>query len=146
MARKVRPSLSHADPLAWWQLLHPGFLCADTFPGDPLPETTSLAAVLAGSLSAVPSPSRPAVGRIALVDRAAHRGELELGAMAKTFANLLDQRLPGVVSLCQSEGRPLVPTADHGLSLVGGRLMHGGGGVFERVVCRIVWPSVQKRS
>ena len=106
----------------------------------------NLAAVLAGSLSVAPSPGRPAVGRIALVDRAAHRGELGLGAMAKTFANLLDQRLPGVVSLCQSEGRPLVLTADHGLSLVGGKLMHGGGGVFERVVCRIVWRSIHKRS
>jgi hypothetical protein len=106
----------------------------------------NLAAALAGSLFATPSPGGAAVARIALVDRAAHRGELGLSSMNQTFATLLEQRLPGVVSLCQSEGRPLVLTADHGLSLVGGRLMHGGGGVFERVVCRIVWRSAQKRS
>jgi len=114
----------------------------------------NLAAALAGSLSAASSPGRPTVARIALVDRAAHRGELRLAAMTEAFASLLEQRLPGVVALCRSEGRPLVLAADHGLSLVGGRLTHGGGksaeyvggksaeyvgGVFERAICRIVW-------
>jgi hypothetical protein len=107
----------------------------------------NLAAGLAGSLSASASPGRAAVVRIALADRAAHRGELRLSAMAEAFAGLLERQLPGVVALCRAEGRPLVLTADHGLSLAGGRLAHGGGGVFERAICRIVWtPPAAKRN
>ncbi|MGA2613680.1 MAG: DUF6079 family protein [Spirochaetia bacterium] len=106
----------------------------------------NLAAALSGGLSAARSPGQAAVARIALVDRAAHRGELRLGAMAEALASLLEQRLAEVVSLCQSEGKPLVLTADHGLSLVGGRLTHGGGGVYERAICRITWRSARKQS
>ena len=106
----------------------------------------NLAAALSGGLSATRSPGQAAVARIALVDRAAHRGELRLGAMGEALASLLEQRLAEVVSLCQSEGKPLVLTADHGLSLVGGRLTHGGGGVFERAICRITWRPTHKQS
>jgi Family of unknown function (DUF6079) len=171
-------SLNRAAPGARWEWLRlegkvatPDSLALQLgLEGDPLEVLASngipyvqysgreenLAAALAGSLSAASSPGRPAVARIALVDRAAHRGELRLGAMAEAFAGLLQQQLPGVVARCQSESRPLVLTADHGLSLVGGRLTHGeggkpagyGGGVFERTICRIVWipRGPQKRS
>jgi hypothetical protein len=99
----------------------------------------NLAATLNASLTDATSSARPAIVRIALVDRAAHRGELRLSAMAEAFGSLLELQLPGVVALCRAEGRPLVLTADHGLSLARGRLTHGGGGVFERAICRIAW-------
>ncbi len=46
--------------------------------------------------------------------------------MAEAFRSLIELQLPGLVALCRADGRPLVLTADHGLSLVRGRLTHGG--------------------
>jgi hypothetical protein len=59
--------------------------------------------------------------------------------MADAFGSLLDELLPAAAALCAEEARALVLTSDHGLSLEGGRLTHGTGGVFERAVARVWW-------
>ena len=70
----------------------------------------NLADALSGALTDAPPPGRPVIVRIALVDRAAHRAELRLSAMAEAFGSLLEQRLPGIVTLCRTrEGRSFSP-------------------------------------
>ncbi len=65
----------------------------------------NLADALSGALTDAPPPGRPVIVRIALVDRAAHRAELRLSAMAEAFGSLLEQRLPGIVTLCRTAGK-----------------------------------------
>lgn len=94
-----------------------------------------LSAMLAGTLVS----GKPLVMRVSLVDRAAHQGAMRLSGMAEALTGLLGQLLPAAASACRAGGRPLVLTTDHGLTLTGGRLSHGAGGLFEQAVLRVAW-------
>ena len=77
--------------------------------------------------------------RFSLLDNAAHEVTLPLPSLPSTVRTLLARHVPGVMSVCAAQKRPLILTADHGLSWKGGRLSHGKGGVFEEAVPRIEW-------
>jgi hypothetical protein len=107
--------------------------------GIPYVQLTGREEKIAAALSASLVAGKPGVMRVSLVDRAAHHGELRLSAMAEALGSLLDAVLPAAVSLCRTDGRHLILTTDHGLSLSDGRLSHGSGGLFERAILRATW-------
>ena len=80
-----------------------------------------------------------AVIRLALIDRAAHSGELRLADMAGILKNIIEKELPSFCRLCKEQKRPLILTTDHGLSLTRDGLKHGKGGAYERTIFRAEW-------
>jgi hypothetical protein len=107
--------------------------------GIPYVQLTGREERIAAALSASLVAGKPGVVRVSLVDRAAHHGELRLSVMAATLGSLLEEILPAAVSLCRTDGRHLILTTDHGLSLSDGGLSHGSGGLFERAILRATW-------
>ncbi len=93
---------------------------------------------LSAWLQSVPA-DRAALVRLGALDRGAHQGALKLSDMAAILRHLLESQLPGLLRLCREQGRALVLTTDHGLSLGPGRLGHGAGGVYERAIFRATW-------
>jgi hypothetical protein len=98
-------------------------------------EEHGLAALAGSSLEA----DRPLVLRVALLDRAAHSGSMSLPGMRDALRHLLRTELEPLTALCRSEGRSLILTTDHGLSLTAAGLRHGQGGIYERAVFRVRW-------
>jgi hypothetical protein len=84
-------------------------------------------------------PGKPAVVRLSILDRGIHSGELSLGDMPAVLRKLVEHDIKGLCTFCAGQGRDLILTTDHGLSLEGGRLFHGKGGVYERAIFRAVW-------
>jgi len=93
---------------------------------------------LADWLQPLPA-GRAAVIRLGGLDRDAHQGSLKLAEMAAILRHLLERQLPDLLRFCRQQGRPLVLTTDHGLSLAFGHLSHGRGGVYERAIFRASW-------
>lgn len=93
---------------------------------------------LADWLQPLPA-GRAAVIRLGGLDRDAHQGSLKLAEMAAILRHLLERQLPDLLRFCREQGRPLVLTTDHGLSLASGHLSHGRGGVYERAIFRASW-------
>jgi hypothetical protein len=85
-------------------------------------------------------PDRPSVVRLTLFDKAAHLQTLRLSEMAVILRDILVRDLPPVLRACAQQGRTLILTADHGLSLTRKGLSHGRGGVYERTIFRGTWP------
>jgi hypothetical protein len=85
-------------------------------------------------------PGRPSVVRLTLFDKAAHQRTLRLSEMAVILRDILVRDLPPVLRSCAHQGRTLVLTADHGLSLTRTGLSHGRGGAYERTIFRGTWP------
>ncbi|MGA2977666.1 MAG: DUF6079 family protein [Spirochaetia bacterium] len=110
--------------------------------GIPYIQLTGREEKLSATLSASIVTDKPAVARVSLVDRAAHHGELRLSGMQGALGSLLEELLPAAVFLCRADARRLILTTDHGLSLSGGRLSHGGGGLFEQAILRAAWDPV----
>jgi len=77
--------------------------------------------------------------RFNLLDGAAHGAKLPLNLMPQVLASALSRHLPPLVAQCAARRRPLLLTADHGLSWNKGALTHGKGGVFEEAVVRVTW-------
>jgi hypothetical protein len=120
------------------------------FSGDTLEETESRGIpylAVAGNeeqglLSAVRSslvPETALVVRVAMPDRAAHAGGMRLSGMAEMVAELSARELPGLLAFCRDQGRHLILTTDHGMSLGARGLSHGGGGIYEEVLFRVEW-------
>lgn len=117
--------------------------------GDPVVELDSrgipyrsLSGDEAGELLDLAGPLRAgtaAVIRIAVLDRRAHTGEASLLDLAEHLDGFLARRMEALLGACRSQGRPLVLTTDHGLSLARGRLVHGKGGPYERAIFRLEW-------
>ena len=84
-------------------------------------------------------PDRPVVIRLAMIDRAAHDRGMRLSDMAGILRNILETGLPPLLDACRHEGRRLILTTDHGLSLTSKGLLHGKGGVYERTIFRAEW-------
>jgi len=84
--------------------------------------------------------SRPSVVRLTLFDKAAHQRTLRLSEMAVILRDILVRDLPPVLGSCAHQGRALVLTADHGMSLTRTGLSHGRGGAHERTIFRGTWP------
>jgi len=82
---------------------------------------------------------RPSVVRLTLFDKAAHQRTLRLSEMAVILRDILVRDLPSVLRACAQQGRTLVLTADHGLSLARTGLSHGRGGAYERTIFRGTW-------
>ncbi len=87
-----------------------------------------------------PPEGRSRVVRLALLDRAGHRGTARLDEMPELLRALLERHLPGMMADARKRGHALVLTTDHGQSLTRNGLAHGRGGVFERAVFRVTWP------
>jgi len=85
-------------------------------------------------------PDRASVARLTLFDKAAHQRTLRLSEMAVILRDILVRDLPPVLRSCAHQGRTLVLTADHGLSLNRKGLSHGRGGAYERTIFRGTWP------
>jgi hypothetical protein len=85
-------------------------------------------------------PDRASVVRLTLFDKAAHQQTLRLSEMAVILRDILVRDLPPVLRACAQQGRTLILTADHGLSLTRKGLSHGRGGVYERTIFRGTWP------
>jgi len=85
------------------------------------------------------APDRAAVIRVSLVDDAAHTARLRLFDMPVAVSTFLKKELPGLLQVCADQKRPLLMTADHGLSLTRTGLTHGKGGVYECSVFRMQW-------
>ncbi|MCX7031187.1 MAG: DUF6079 family protein [Spirochaetes bacterium] len=85
-------------------------------------------------------PDRASVVRLTLFDKAAHLQTLRLSEMAVILRDILVRDLPPVLRACAQQGRTLILTADHGLSLNRKGLSHGRGGVYERTIFRGTWP------
>jgi hypothetical protein len=84
-------------------------------------------------------PDKPAVIRVALVDEAAHAALLRLVEMPAAICGFLEKELPRLRDICATQKRRLIITTDHGLSLTGGGLSHGKGGVYEKAIFRAQW-------
>jgi hypothetical protein len=84
-------------------------------------------------------PGKAMVVRLGTLDREAHRGAFTLAQMTEKLRHLLESRLSPLLESCRKDGRPLILTTDHGLSLSAGALGHGGGGVYERAIFRARW-------
>jgi hypothetical protein len=102
-----------------------------TLVGDEEGSLTDLAPLRADSTAAVL--------RLALLDRRAHAGEATLEELAALLDGLLARRLDELAAACRAARRTLILTADHGLTLAGGRLVHGAGGPWERAIFRFQW-------
>jgi hypothetical protein len=85
----------------------------------------------------------PLLVRVALFDREAHAGGLRLEALLERFGPVVERHLDALRPACASAGRPLMVTADHGVSLARGGLTHGKGGVYERAAPRILVPTAR---
>ena len=85
-------------------------------------------------------PGRPSVVRLTLFDKAAHQRTLRLSEMAVILRDILVRDLPPVLRSCAQQGRTLVLTTDHGMSLGRTGLSHGRGGAYERTIFRGTWP------
>ncbi len=85
-------------------------------------------------------PGRPSVVRLTLFDKAAHKQTLRLSEMATILRDILVRDLPPILRSCAEQGRTLVLTADHGMSLARAGLSHGRGGAYERTIFRATWP------
>jgi hypothetical protein len=85
-------------------------------------------------------PGQPLVARLTLFDKAAHQRTLRLSEMAVILRDILVRDLPPVLRSCAEQGRTLVLTADHGMSLTRTGLSHGRGGTYERTIFRGTWP------
>ena len=78
---------------------------------------------------------RAVVVRIALLDHEAHRGGgLRLHEMPARLERIFARDLFPLAALCAGQKRPMIVTADHGLSLTPDGLTHGRGGVYEQAV------------
>jgi len=78
---------------------------------------------------------RAVVVRIGLLDSEAHRGGgLRLHEMPSRLERIFTRDLLPLASLCGEQKRPMVVTADHGLSLTSTGLTHGRGGVYEQAI------------
>ena len=84
-------------------------------------------------------PGKAMVVRLGTLDREAHQGAFTLAQMAEKLRHLLETRLPALHDECLQDGRRLILTTDHGLSLSAGALSHGAGGVYERAIFRACW-------
>jgi DNA-binding transcriptional ArsR family regulator len=80
-----------------------------------------------------------AVVRVAALDRLAHAGEASLEELAERLEGFVTKKLEPLLGFCRSQGRRLVLTTDHGLSLARGRLVHGKGGAYEQAIFRLEW-------
>ncbi len=80
-----------------------------------------------------------AVVRIATLDRRAHGGEATLEELAAILDGFIARRLEGLLSAAGAQGRSVILTTDHGLSLARGHLVHGRGGPWERAIFHLVW-------
>jgi hypothetical protein len=87
----------------------------------------------------LPKAGTAAVIRIATLDRRAHAGEATLEELAAILDSFIARRLEGLLAACGAQGRSLILTTDHGLSLARGRLVHGRGGPWERAIFHLVW-------
>ena len=64
---------------------------------------------------------------------------VSLSDMAQMLRVMLDRNLEPFLAACHDEGRPIVLTTDHGLSIHGDEMSHGGGKAFERIIFRASW-------
>jgi len=110
-------------------------------PADVLPERGMDFQSIDGTESAAVTdlvafdPKRPSVVHIAAFDRAAHAGaRMRLCDMPAALAAMIERHVRPLETMCAKQKRPLVVTADHGLSWGKKGLTHGNGGVYERAL------------